>query len=261
MHVSLSEVEAATAKAAMSVGFGPGLGEDAGRAAKLMLRSGVGAFADLVGALDAADIGASAGLDASEALSGRLSAARPAADVPGETEEGDGFPGGGEDARAPMLSSLAAGPTACDLLASAARGAADAPRAVDLASVDYPVVVLHLVLDASRTIEQAMMVSWTCRGCRERTGVERAEVLVQSGAIHVLHGGGRAFGAGPAQMSIRLASSVDDRRGALVVDDGRGAELEDAVWERLYAYADRQLVEGDERTRLSGAGAGVIDAD
>ena len=101
MHVSLSEIEAAVAKAVMSVGLPLGLGEDAGRAARLMLRSNLGTLSDLVDALDAVDGGASVGFDADRVSAGRL--------VPMHG--------------AKQLSALQAGPTACDLLLAAAGSA------------------------------------------------------------------------------------------------------------------------------------------
>ena len=44
-------------------------------------------------------------------------------------------------------------------------------------------------------------------------------------------------------------------------DGGAGAEVEEEVWRRLCAHAARRLVEGTERSRLAGAGAGVADTD
>ena len=341
MHVSLSEVEAAVAKAAMAVGLPPGLGEDAGRAARLMLRTGLGALSDLVDALDAVDGGASVGFDADRAPAGML------------------VPANG----ARQLSALRAGPTACDLLLVAAgpasgdgrdagtpvpagrRGdgdrvppvgggagstgstvtsaAVDAARrrgvrgsatldqgmsgedvahtarrrdirgpgsrnVVALAAVDYPTVVLHQVLDVSRSIGAPLLVAWPVPGtaCPVGTrasrpqsnagaplpaawpdgGGARVEVVCRNGVADVRSvAPARVSGSGPAEMSLGLVEALSGQeagRGAgMFGGDGAGAEVEDAVWRRLCAHAARRLVEGTERSRLAGAGAGVADTD
>ena len=351
MHVSLSEVEAAVVKASMGVRLAPGLGEDAGRAAGPMLRSGLGCFADLVDALDAVDSGASVGFDADRIAAGVLAVAgHPAGVRPGPAPPDSAVGTGGLDAVAgypagvrpdaaagtpgrdgmemhgrgaprrsgartggmARLSALVAGPTACDLLAAAAAGAAGSPRAVTLVSVDYPGVVLHLVLDASRAMKAAVRVAWSRDRCSAGEGREggaresgaRVEVVCQAGAARFERGAATGLlGTGPARMSIRLAeptsghgagqrgdtSSSDgegrcgdagrsggegacgaagrsDDAGLPEIedapgDDGQGADIDGALWRRLSTYAERQLVEGGVRSRLSGAGAGVIDTD
>ena len=267
MHVSLSEVEAAVAKAAMGVGLPPGLGEDAGRAARLMLRSDLGTLSDLVDALDAVDGGASVGFDADRVSAGRL--------VPV-----DG---------AKQLSALRAGPTACDLLLVAAGSAgggrrrrdAVTPAAVDtarprdvrgpgpgnvvtLAAVDCPTVVLHEVIDVSRNIDAAFLVAWSSGGG------PRVEVLCRGGVASLgSDAPAGVSGAGPAEMSISVVVRASSDQGGGTRDggvgglgeDGAGAEAEEAAWHRLSAHAERRLVEGSERSRLAGAGAGVVDSD
>ena len=265
MHVSLSEVEAAVAKAAMAVGLPPGLGEDAGRAARLMLRSGLGTLSELVDALDAVDGGASVGFDADRVSAGRL--------VPV-----DG---------AKRLSALQAGPTACDLLLAAAGGgagrrrrdaitpaAADTARprdvrrpgsgnVVTLAAVDCPTLVLHEVIDVSRGAGAAFPVAWSI------DGGPRVEILCRHGVASLGSGALAAVsGAGPAEMSIGVVEASSDREGGArggdagsLGEDGGGAEVEESAWRRLSAHADRRLVAGSERSRLAGAGAGVVDAD
>ena len=268
MHVSLSEVEAAVVKAVMAVGLPLGLGEDAGRAARLMLRSDLGTLSDLVDALDAVDGGASVGFDADRVSAGRL--------VPV-----DG---------AKRLSALRAGPTACDLLLAAARSAGGDGRdtvtsaAVDtarprdvrspgpgnvvtLAAVDYPTMVLHEVIDVSRHVDAAFLVAWSIGGGPD------IEVLCRGGVASLgsCCPPATVSGAGPAEMSIGVVEAVLDQGagtcGGEVGDlgdlgeDGDGAEVEEAAWRRLCAHAERRLVAGSERSRLAGAGAGVVDVD
>ena len=236
MHVSLSEIEAAVAKAVMSVGLPLGLGEDAGRAARLMLRSNLGTLSDLVDALDAVDGGASVGFDADRVSAGRL------------------VPMNG----AKQLSALQAGPTACDLLLAAAGSAGGGGRgSVTLAAIDCPTVVLHEVIDVSRNVDAALLVAWSIGGgpCIEilcRDGVASLGSDAPAGVS----------GTGPAEMSISVVEAVFDQGADGCGDgDGDGAETEEAAWRRLSTYAERRLVEGSERSRLAGAGAGVVDSD
>ena len=346
MHVSLSEVEAIVAKAAMGVGLPAGLGEDAGRAATLMLRSGLGALSDLAGALDAVDGGASAGFDTDRVAARRLVPANGAA----------------------QLSALRAGPTACDLLLAAAGSAGGddgrdttasaavettRPRGirgpgsrnvVTLTAVDYPTVVLHHVLDVSRSIDTPLRVAWLSPGAacpvwtrasrppakdrflgarasrpqhdggvgfsgitspgddkhaaaarmlrperhiletaypvgtrasrpRSNMGAPRPaawpagegvciEVVCRNGTAELRSGAPAGVsGPGPAEMSIGFLEALSDREAGASGDDGAGGEIEDATWRRLCAYAERRLVESTERSRLDGAGAGVVDTD
>ena len=415
MHVSSSEVEAVVVKAVMGVGLAPGLGEDAGRAAKLMLRSSLGTLADLADALDAVDGGTSVGFDLGLVADGVLAVRGGSAGGRGEPDdEGSGGAsagsggasagaggasagagrtsaesgedrdlapgddsaderadprrkGGGLDSadpaarrdtmddrrdeghsgRALQLSALRAGPTACDLLVAAARGAPGSPRAVTLVAVDHPTVVLHQILDASHDIDTAVLVEWSTGGDGHggggrgggghggggsvgdgpgedgHGGSARVEVVCRAGVARLRHGDstdaltvgapvgvqipprsdlgqddetirrgapggapggipgrapGRASGdrrvgagfgsgtggvsgAGPAHMSIRPTQLDPGQAVDPIGDDGQGADIDAAVWRRLRAYAERRLVEGDERSRLTGAGAGVTDTD
>ena len=332
VHASLSEVEATVAKAVMGVGLPPGLGEDVGRAATLMLRSGLGALSDLVDALDAVDGGASVGFDADRVSAGML------------------VPANG----ARRLSALRAGPTACDLLLVAAGSAggdgrnADAPagrhgdgnqipavsgdvrgtvtptaldtvrrrgirgsatpdqgmsgediadtarrrdirrpgsgNVVTLAAVDYPTVVLHQVLDVSRSIDASLLVAWSAPGTACPVGARAprppsnigaplpaawpddggvyVEVVCRNGVADLRSGAPACVsGSEPAEMFIGFVEALADRNAGTFGDDGAGGNVDDATWRRLSTYAARRLVEGTERSRLAGAGAGVADTD
>ena len=54
------------------------------------------------------------------------------------------------------------------------------------------------------------------------------------------------------------------RMPAIIVDQRiqrDGVEIDEATWRRVTTYGDRLLVEATETSRLTGAGAGVIDTD
>ena len=123
-----------------------------------------------------------------------------------------------------------------------------------LAAVDYPTVVLHQVLDVSRNVDAAFLVAWSTGGGA------RVEVVCRNGVADV-RSGTPAGVPGPAEMSLGLVDALSDREAGAAGDDGAGADAEDAAWRRLCAHAERRLVEGTERSRLAGAGAGVVDTD
>ena len=84
------------------------------------------------------------------------------------------------------------------------------------------------------------------------------EILCRDGVARLGSGAPAGVaGTGPAEMSICVVEAVFDQdAGGCGDDDGDGAETEEAAWRRLSAYAERRLVEGSERSRLAGAGAG-----
>lgn len=234
MHVSLSELEATLMKAASGVGLPLGLGQDWGRAARWMAGNGYDPLAVLVDALDAVDRGRSGGFDAGQAIHGSF--------VP--------------DPPADCLSSLRAGPSACDLLVSAALGDRQ-PRAIALAAVDFPAVILMAARAASRAMTGALVLAW-----RSAEGAT-IEATCQAGRLSVKPGAGDPLSLpGPAAMTLSL---IDPRPldGATTGGDDRkeGASVDEASWRRLAAFADRYLVEATETSRLKGAGAGLVDTD
>ena len=134
---------------------------------------------------------------------------------------------------------------------------------VTLAAVDCPTVVLHEVIDVSRHVDAAFLVGWSIGG---GPGIE---ILCRGGVARLGSGAPAAVsGAGPAEMSIGVVDAVFDQGagtcGGEVGDlgeEGDGAEVEEAAWRRLCAHAEHRLVAGSERSRLAGAGAGVVNTD
>ena len=111
----MSEVQTFVWKAAVAVGLPLGLSEDAGRAARSMVASGVGSFAAFVDAHGAIDKGRSTGFDTDRAIGGNF-CQKPASR---------------------LLSAMRAGPSACDLIASAASAEIGLGR-ITLFGVDVP---------------------------------------------------------------------------------------------------------------------------
>lgn len=236
VHISLSELETTLRKAASGAGLSLGLGEEAGLAAKWAAINGiapVGAFAD---ALDAVDSKRSGRFDADLAIAGAFVAS------------GEGL----------SLSALCAGPSACDLLEAAALSAGGA-GAVTLISVDFPAVILCGALAASERMKSGIRVAWQARGSKT------IEVVCRGGGLDFEKGVSNDLEApGPVDLSMTLTeegpgAARPGSAGAAVLADG--ITVDDACWSRVLAYAERCLVEASETSRLTGAGAGVVDSD
>jgi len=138
-----------------------------------------------------------------------------------------------------ILSSLWASPSACDLLqAGTAQGQGSAQ--IHLTKVDVPLVVLAQALSLKATTGANVRIAWNGEdvpaAARDlpRGPLDIRLTLQQSGQVTVLH-----------------KSSAPPR----------GLRVDERLWRRLERYADRNLVENSEESRLSGAGAGVVDRD
>lgn len=229
MHVSLSELEATLAKAASGVGLPLGVGQDAGRAARWLAGNGHDPVPAVVDALDALDRGRSSGFDARKAIGGSFAP----------------NPGSGG------LSSLRAGPSACDLLLSAAQ------KTVTLEAVDAPGVILMLAGAASRGTAGALRLSW------QAPEGAAFETVCQDGQFHTEQSEAEVLSSpGPATMTLTLADRQPLNGSSAACDAQKeGARVDEAAWRHLAAFASRCLVEATEASRLTGAGAGVVDTD
>ena len=231
----MSEVQTFVWQAAVAVGLPLGLGEDAGRAARSMVASGVGSFAAFVDALDAVDKGRSTGFDTDRAIGGNF-CPKPASR---------------------LLSAMCAGPSACDLVASAASAQFRRGR-ITLIDVDAPIVILFEALVASGGMDQGQCVAWNAGGGGPIEAIcWRGSLVLTKGAPEDL------LATGSAEISMHLVAREPSKR-AIVVDQRiqrDGAEIDEATWRRLAAYAERLLVATTETSRLTGAGAGVVDTD
>ena len=137
MQVSLSEIETSICKAVSAVGLPLGFGEDAGRAARCMAESGIGSLAAFVDALDALDNGQSTGFNEKIAVTGKF--------IPKSAGQ--------------YLSALHAGPSACDLLISAASTNLE-DREIILDDIDIPLVFLFVSLVASTDMNMGLRLTW-----------------------------------------------------------------------------------------------------
>ena len=232
MHVSLSEVQTIVCKAAVAVGLPLGLGEEAGRAARRMMASGVGSLAAFIDALDAVDKGRSTGFDADRAITGDF----------------------GPKPAGRLLSALRAGPSACDLVMSAASTDMGYGR-ITLTDVDVPIVILFEALVASADMDKGQCVAWTM------SGGGMIEAVCWRGSLALIKGAPEdLLVSDPAEIIMHLVAR-EPRVLSITVDQRiqRDAiEIDEATWRRFITYADHLLVEATETSRLTGAGSGVV---
>jgi len=236
VHISLSELETTLRKAASGAGLSLGLGEDAGLAAKWAAINNIVTLTAFADALDAVDRGRSGRFDADLAIAGAFAAS------------GEGL----------SLSALCAGPSACDLLEAAALSG-DGAGAVTLTGVDFPAVILCNALAASERMKSGIRVAWQARGNKT------IEVVCRGGGLDFEKGASSDLEApGPVDLWISL---TEEEPGAARPGAAGGAVLSDGItvdhacWSRVLAYAERCLVEASDASRLTGAGAGVVDSD
>ena len=235
MHVSLSEVQTTVCKAALGVGLPLGLGEDAGRAARRMMASGVGSFAAFVDALESVDEERSTGFDADCAIVGNF----------------------GPKPADRLLSAIRAGPSACDLVASAARTDIGFERIV-LTNVDVPIVILFEALVTSADGEMGQSVAWTV------CGGGSIEAVCWQGSLVLIKGTCEDLLVTEAAEITMCLVTRKPSVVAITVDQRiqrDAVEIDEATWHRIRTYANRLLVVATESSRLTGAGAGVVDTD
>jgi len=92
---------------------------------------------------------------------------------------------------------------------------------------------------------------------------ETVEAVCQDGLIHAQQTDASILSSpGPAAMTMTLIDRQPLESGACSCNARQeGARVDEAAWRRLAAFADRCLVEATETSRLTGAGAGVVDTD
>lgn len=232
MHVSLNEFEGALTKAVKGVGLPFGIGEEAARAVRQAAVADLDCLGAFVAALDALDGGHAGAYEPGEAMNGAL---RPRAGA--------------------VLSSLLAGPAACDILSTRAATGQTEPR-VDLSKVDVPLVVLAETLALAAERNADLLIGWHTKDGEPVTASFPAERGIgKSGKTAA------SLPQGPLDLWIGLQLSDDASVSRKPPGVTRGLAVEAAIWRRLLAYADRMLVENTEASRHTGAGAGIVDRD
>jgi hypothetical protein len=222
MRLSLNEIEVTVRKAALGAGLPLGLAEEAGAACVWLAAAG----------LPVAEL-------ARAALDGAASTELRLVRSPGMTRL---LAHGG------ALSTLAAAPSACDLVVSDAQ----APPAVLRMVLDVPALALGQAAVATQRSGLSLCltaggVAWGFAAGLAPAGRPEMNRLATLRSCQVTLS--RAADAGQPMLSPPAATAHS------------GVEVDAAQWRVVQALADRMLVSATRHSREHGAGAGLIDTD
>ncbi len=139
----------------------------------------------------------------------------------------------------------------------------------EIEAVDMPALIVHPLLFASRTIDGEVRIA--CRSPSTLASAPGSETNIELTCRRGKLSGATMPLRGPTRMSIHLHPPSPGADEGIVpppaadrledANEGMGGEIEKALWERLSLLAEKRLVENSERSRLTGAGAKVIDDD
>lgn len=231
MLVSLTEIETTICKAAMGVGLPLGLGEEAGLAARHMITVGIGTIDGFEYALQAVKQKLSVGFNIDNSCTLHF------------TSKIDGL----------LLSSIIAGPSACDL-ASSITTTNKEPAKVTLSRVDVPSVILFVALVTTVDKPRGLRVSWNTRN------EKLIEALCWHGSLSLAKGLPEDLLLdGPAEMTLGpiMRKPLSGNINFTPCAQHKIREVNVASWGRIKSYASRLLVGSTESSRLSGAGSGI----
>lgn len=237
MHISMNELEGTVCKAGSGIGLPLGLGEDAGRIARHLAVSGLDAAGAMADGLEGLESGKAHPFNPEKALGGTFLSAKP---------EG-------------LLSALWVAPVLCDwILAQAVLD--NQPSLTKLPNVDVPAVVLFACSEISARMETGIRVNWAA------PGGDAGDALCHRGSLYCDRNQlTQLVQSAPLDLRISFSEQAGaDRIEAIHADPAilrDGFEVKDATWRRLTALAQRCLVESNESSRLTGAGAGLVDTD
>ena len=216
----------------MGVGLPLGLGEEAGLAARHMTTVGIGTIEGFEHALHAVKGKLSTGFNIDNLCTLHF------------TSNTDGL----------LLSSIIAGPSACDLATSSTTTNKE-PAVVTLSRVDVPSVILFVALVTTVDKPQGLYVSWN--SCNEKL----IEALCWHGSLSLAKGLPEdLFFDGPAEVTMKSIIRKPTSRSINFTPrtQHKIMEFNVASWGRIKSYADRLLVGSTENSRLSGAGSGIV---
>ena len=235
MRVSLSEIQTFITKACVESGLPLGLAQDAAHAARHVIQRGSGQLEAFVKAIDAIDQNRSVAYDIDKAILGHF--------IPSHLDK--------------HLSALHAAPSACDLILLNETQRTEQDY-ITLTNVDVPAVVIAEVSVASEHIDTKFCLSWNINGAYDVHGIcwQGSLVFIKGTVTELLSTQFSEITLKPVELETKFEKVIPK-----FVDQVTSPHIEEGTWERILTYADRSLVKATETSRLTGAGAGVIDKD
>lgn len=249
MIVSLNEIAATSAKAAVGCGYGVGIGDEMGFAVRWLCRRELPGLAVILAALEEHG-GSPPPVDASVSDGGtgdhRLVASSSGGPLP----------------------AAAVAPSLIELVL------ADRPdfRPVRVARLTHPLLLVPFAARAAVAGGGGMVVGWSSaegsvlveardRGARIRAATRSALTSPVALDVVVAVSNQEADPSRTPDDELPIAVSAADLRAASERSVAGGCSVDDAHWERLRRLAWRTYVPVSDESRLRGAGAGLTDND
>jgi len=235
MRVSRNEVKTTIAKATVGVGLPLGIGEELGYSAQNILKYHSSSLVPFAKAFDAIEKNISSNFDLNQAFQGYFSA---------------------EKINTP-LSALACVTSVCDLILDNHIKLSDSST-IHINNVDIPAIIIFQTLITSQNLDIKNCVSWTLHEKPSISGFSAQGCLTfTSGGLSDL------LKACRTSLSIKIIrlSSQSNSIYLKYLTQKNTIEVDRNTWTCICKYAERLLIKATDESRLTGAGAGIIDTD
>ncbi len=237
MRISYNELHTNVKKACIAVGVPIGAADDAGRSACNAIESGIDYLAQLVLALEQVYVMRSSTYDPEQALLGVFVSVN--SDMP--------------------LSSLNAGPSACDLTVfhQSLILLSHKIESIKLDGVDVPAIIVFEALRLSKHLRKNECILWSLDN---NNGVKG---LCYGGKLKILEGNMemilKAYNCSMVMKKNLHCEIKENVKSHVGKSDNENIDVN--TWSQITSYANMLLVETSESSRMEGAGAGIIDRD
>ena len=234
MRVSLTEIETSVKNASCSVGLEFGLAEDAGKTARYMIENNLAPLKQFLEAIDRIENNTSASFKVEMAAEGKF--------VSDSAKKG--------------LSALIVGASVSDLILLDIDHIKS--QSLNIYNIDKPAIIIFYILASLYRQKKHSCFSWTIGESNRVSGVcFGGELAVRRNSYQkVLKADSTNISIRPINYHSKYIKQIINFRRQNIVP-----EVDINVWDKLSNYCERLLVEGSEKSRLSGAGAGIIDSD
>ena len=235
MRVSLNEIQTAIFKACIAVGLPVGISQDASHTARHIFPKYIGSMQPFVDAIFEVDNNSSKPFNMPDALKGVFRSATT------DTN----------------LSCLYAAPTVCDQILIRNKNT-QSRSSIKLIDLDIPAVVVFEIMFITGFINNNVRIIWQVDQGNKMHGV------CSNGTLTFSHGNYNDFlSLKNATLSLYIPNYISSLKNSYSdkLDLLQNLNIENKTWKCLSECADRLLIPSSDMSRLTGAGAGTIDAD
>ncbi len=235
MRVSGNEVKVTIAKATVGVGLPIGIGQDLGHSAQHMMEHHACGLDSFVKAFDAIDKNESSKFDITKAIQGHFSA---------------------EKINTP-LSSLTCAASVCDLILDNHITRSDSST-IHINNVDIPAIIIFQTLITSQNLNTKKCINWTLDKNSSISGFSSQGYLAftKGDLSDLVNVRSTSLSLKIIELNSQLNSKYLEH-----LTHRKTIDVKKNTWKCICKYAERLLVKATDESRLTGAGAGIIDAD